>query len=454
MKKLVFLVFVFVLCFSAICFATEVEDATDSIMLDNYDDFYSAQSTGITQGEIKDYYREFLAYSRDEETKNQPEKQYKAKIVDVNKASIVYDLSYYTPYQINVQKMKVEILEGEYKGKVIEGQYLLTADTYGNLKLTEASIGNIIYVSIDKNEEGTLKAYTTSYDTRIQKFPIALVFVIITAVLMVAVGRLEGFKTLLIIALIFDLVFVITIPEMMKYNEVKTLTSSDKGFPTTDEIDADTSSSILEKDDNGVPTKVEIVVKNNSLAWLIVIDTLVICFAILVNKMGLTKEMLHAFAVSVTVIIFAALVLSGINTIMKMNGNTLEAVSLAENIINRNIDFGALYMLTTLLIASVVVPNTVSKIVKHRCHNIAKCINSQILLICVVSFTFIIPKVMAMIIYRYDVRELINSEILILEFVRIIVLSLAILAVAGISKYVVERKKAESEEEAKNEFEK
>ena len=92
------------------------------------------------------------------------------------------------------------------------------------------------------------------------------------------------------------------------------------------------------------------------------LDAFIISAVCLINNMGLGKETLKAFGITTCILLFTVVLLYGINILTKMNGNSLEALSSAESIINRNINFNSIYLLSVLVMASVLVPNAVSEV--------------------------------------------------------------------------------------------
>ena len=445
MKRFFGVLFVAVLVLCSVCFALEDVDVSSdaSYSLDDYDDFYNAYNDSNTQAELQEYYREYLAYSREQDAKSEPSVTYRAKVVDVGETKTAYGMDYYTPYRIDYQQVKAEVLEGEYKGKVFDVQYILTSDTYANLKIPEVHVGDKIFVSIELDDDGVLTANTSGYDNRVSRFGTVMLVLLAAAILIVVVARTKGLKAVLLAALVIDLVFVVTLPQVLKDNKVVTLEKSDSNFPTLQEIDDDLSISILDVDGDGMPTRVEVVKKSHALPWLILLDVLLISGVCLINHLGLSKKTVYAFGVTAAVLVFTALLAFGVNVITEMNGNSFEAITAAENIINKNIDFGGLYMLSVLVVASVIVPSIVAKVLTAASdEEVSDFLAGQVGVIVALSVVLLLPKVITLSIFKYSVRDLMNSEMLLGEFARMLVLLIAAGVTLPAAKLIAKREES------------
>ena len=84
-------------------------------------------------------------------------------------------------------------------------------------------------------------------------------------------------------------------------------------------------------------------------------------------------------------------------------------------------------MLSTLVIASVTVSNMVADVLKY-CENEnykeerVRLLTGQIATIAVISLLLIISKLITLIVFKYTTRDLVNSEMLLCEITRMLVL--------------------------------
>lgn len=447
MRKSFGIILAFFLCFTTVCFATDVTDDDviasdeDVIIVDDPDDANDIFDGVGTQDEYKEYYREYLAYSRDQDESTTVTETFKAKVIDVEPIKTEYGMDYYMPYKSTYQPIVVEILEGEYKGERIESAFYLVPDTYENTRIKEVNVGDRVFVAVAESQDD-LVAYVISYDSSTSRFGAIAVVCIIAIVLLVAfLGKEKGIKTLLLFALIFDLIFVITIPEFTKSNEIITLESGDENFPTEEEIENDITIAILDVDENDMPIKVEVTKKSNNAFLIILIDVVLVIFVNVINKLGLGKNTIKAFGIALCIVLITTLITLGVTHFAKLNGNSFEAVSVAENIINKNIDFNAIYMLSILLIEAVVASNIVSEVISNDedVEKNKKILEKQVNVIFIFGIMLLMPKVLALTVYKYSLREMLNSEMVGLEVARVLILLISTAITLPITSYIMKK---------------
>ena len=142
-------------------------------------------------------------------------------------------------------------------------------------------------------------------------------------------------------------------------------------------------------------------------------------------------------------LVFTALLAFGVNVITEMNGNSFEAITAAENIINKNIDFGGLYMLSVLVVASVIVPSIVAKVLTAASdEEVSDFLAGQVGVIVALSVVLLLPKVITLSIFKYSVRDLMNSEMLLGEFARMLVLLIAAGVTLPAAKLIAKREES------------
>ena len=104
MRKLFIFMVILAIFVGTVCFADTTYEYDEDILnylgestgteLDDYDDIMSVRNGGDTQNELKEYYREFLKYSRDQDAVDGSTKAYKAKVIDVGETKTTYYMSY------------------------------------------------------------------------------------------------------------------------------------------------------------------------------------------------------------------------------------------------------------------------------------------------------------------------------------------------------------------------
>jgi uncharacterized membrane protein len=100
------------------------------------------------------------------------------------------------PYQV----VRVEVLEGEYQGVLMEMDYGRRQVRSGDLRM---AVGDEIIVSLSKTPDGVVNAYFADFVRTRQLFWLALVFV----VSIIALGGWKGFRSL--VALAFSLAMIV-----------------------------------------------------------------------------------------------------------------------------------------------------------------------------------------------------------------------------------------------------
>ncbi len=397
MKKLVSLIIAVIMIFSVtLCYASEdvgdtntnSDDVTD---IDNFDDFNSVSNGGYTQGELQGYYEEYIKMMEDYYENYERSHTVKARVISAGDLQTIYNMDYYNVYQIRYQSLEIEILEGEYKGKILNTDYILTGDTFGNIQIPEVKEGDKILVAIETDENGELNAYTVSFDTSVSRSAWIIGIAIVTLIIVLIYAGVKGVQSSLLVALTITLLLVITIPELLQGTNI----------------------------------------------WLLgVIDAILLAFVTLVNKMGLKKNMFCAFGVTLLIIAFAGLLTFGIDAVILQSGYSMEISALADSMVNKNIDFHGLYIVTILVITSVLVSEMMAKAFeisnyesdwKNIIQEMKAVLASKINIIAIFTITFLMPKLLVFMgAYKYTLHEILNSEMFLVEIVRMMILLIVV----------------------------
>lgn len=449
MKKFIFCLMLFAFCFSITCFATDelsisgvegTETADNVIEIDDPDEALDIYEGNYSQSDMKNYYREYLKFSREEDAKRTVNETVKAKVIDVYDVETIYNMYYYTPYKISYQPIVIEILEGKYKGEKIDTQYALTADTFENIVVSELKVGDRIFVNISEEEDGELYVETATYDVSVQRFGWIIALLIIAAIVIIACFGIKGVQNLLLIGLIAAMIFGIALPVLSTSNKTIIIENSSDEFPSLKEIEEDPSIAILEKDNNGNPSKVEIVIKNNNFIWITLISIVVIAAVNIINHVGLGKKAIYAFGVTICMILIATILLFVVEHVTNINGNGFEASIVAENLINKNANFNSLYFLTVLIIATVLISNLVSEIIDKDYDKKGKeVLAKQMNIIAVFAIMLMLPKFFTLNALGYSLKEILNSEMLQIEVIRMLILMISVSLTIPLTEIIKEK---------------
>ena len=411
-KKLVSLVILTMFIVSStICFATnankvtELEQNTDAYIdsYEEYEQLYNEQETGYNQEQLKAYYNDyqksikeyFEEYNRDETVK--------AKVVKASSVEEVYEIDeyYYSVSKYEFQPITVEILEGEHKGKTFDIDYLLTGDSLNNITYSKLKTGDTIYVGFFTDEEtGETYADITNAGSNVERFFVVVIIGIVALALMMIYGGKKGVLATLITILILDFCLLI-IPNMGYMGQ---------GF-----------------------------IVGGGILIILLIAT------ISLMKLGLNKNALKASLISLITVAIAAILLSLASNLTRTVGITFEAAAISENVLLGNMNFESLYIIITLIVASLFITKIVcgafEKITTLNTNDINEKISAckdlmgiNVILLTGTLFATYIPNHLLLLTNKYTSVEIWNSELLVCELIRLFVIiismSLAIPMVA------------------------
>ncbi len=399
-KKLVSLVILTIFIMSStICFATntdkvtELEQNTDAYInsYEEYEQLYNEQETGYNQAQLKEYYDDyqesikayFKEYKRDETVK--------AKVVKASKVEEVYEIDeyYYSVSKYEFQPITVEILEGEHKGKTFDIDYLLTGDSLNNITYSELKTGDTIYVGFFTDEEtGEIYADITNAGSNVERFFVVAIIGIVALALMMIYGGKNGVLATLITILILDFCLLI-IPNMGYMGQ---------GF-----------------------------IIGGGLLTILIIAT------ISLMNFGINKKTVKASIISLIMVAIVALLLSLTSNLTRTVGITFEVAAISENVLLGNMNFESLYVIITLIVASLfitkIVCGALKKISKLNTNDVNEKINSckellgtNVILLTGTLLATYIPNHLLLLTNKYTGAEIWNSELLVCELIRLFVI--------------------------------
>lgn len=413
MKKFLLSFLLLVVTFSTVCvFATEVSDGDNQVIeienYEQYEDLFSSEETltdeeyeALYDAQMKELAEYYEGYAAEELTK--------ARVIEAAEPEYIYEA--YTGdyvFKFKKQDIKVRILEGEYKGEEISLTYPLTADMFLNLDVAKLNVGDVIYVYPYANAD-TIDAEIGNTGNNVERKAGVITLLAVTAILIVVFGRKKGLLSMLITTLI--VVLTLGVGATMIYN--------------------------------GVP-----------IIALVLIFALIISAMLAISKFKLSKDALAVVAVSMIVILFTTLLTYGVDLVLKNTGGTFETTFLIETIVTGNIDFHDLFVGSIVLILSVLVTNVVSK-VWCKCKKADTTSATSLLKECscvlfgnlegatVMLMTLFIPKLlylysprlMSTYAYKYTADEILNSDVLIAEIIRLCMVLIGMVIAVPIAVY-------------------
>ena len=400
MKKFLSVLFTFILVFSSVnCFATDVDSDSGDHLHTWYDDYsgdteyledYSDYEDLINSMDEQEYYKSSYEQMITETVENYNnatrEKLYKAKVLEATEPETYYGYYQYL-YKSVYQVLKIEILDG-------------------------------INVSVTEDDSGTVYAYSSSIDSPVVRWGwIAALIVLALILVCIYVGK-PGMKMLVPILLVVDLIIMVVVPLMFSGTNMMLL-----------------------------------------LGVVVLLSTITIC----VLNLGIRAKTFVAILATLIMTFVLVLAMYGFDNLAYMSGITYEITSFVESILPRVInsevetamDLHAMNIVMTALMAffafAPIVCKTIDvydkkkneeKSVLNTVEEMKEFVADKIATIVPILFTLVIPKYMILIINKCSLNEIINSEVLGSDIVRIlfILITIAIAAplTAGAGKLLID----------------
>ncbi len=414
MKKFLLSFLSIVVIFSTVCvFATEVSEGDNQVIeienYEQYEDLFSSDET-LTDEEYETLYvtqmKELAEYYEGYEA----EELTKARVIEASEPEYIYEA--YTGdyvFKFKKQEIKVKILEGDYKGEELSLTYPLTADMFLNLDVPKLNVGDVIYV-YPYADGDTIAAEIGNTGNNVERKAGVITLLAVTAILIVVFGRKKGLLSMLITTLI--VVLTLGVGATLIYE--------------------------------GVP-----------VIALTLIFALVISSMLAISKFKFSKDSLATVAISMIVILFMTLVTYGVDAVLKNTGGTFETTFLIETIVNGNVNFHGMFVGSIILILSVFVTNVVSK-VWCKCSKAVTTDATSLLSECscvlsgnvegatVMLMTLFIPKLlylysprlMSTYAYKYTANEILNSDVLISELIRLCMVIVGMVIAVPVTVYM------------------
>ena len=423
MKKITSMFLALILVFSSLnCFATDEttipEGETtwydnfsgDTEYLEDYSDYEDLMNSMDEQSEYKSMYEQMIKETVENYKSSSREDIYRAKVVDATDVQTYYGYYQYM-YKSIYQIVKVEILEGPYKGQTIDDvNYILTGDTYGNIELPAISVGKVINVSIGTNDEGNIYAYSSSIDSPVSRWGWIALLIVVTLLLVAVFAGKAGMKMLVPILLIVDLIIMVMIPAMHSGTNIMLL-----------------------------------------LGAIVLLSSITIC----VLKLGVRTKSFVAILVSLVMTFVFVILMYGFDNLAYLSGITYEITSFVESIIPRintageieiAMDVHALNIAIAAIMAFFAAIPVICKTIqvydekkdgenaiKDTIDEMKEYVSDKLVTIVPMLFTLIIPKYLLLIINKCSFAEIINSEVLGSDVVRILFIVISVVLAVPIS---------------------
>ena len=398
-EKVIVLLAVMVMVVLGICYAAPSGE-TEDVYVDSLEEYRELNgiepSNAVPETKEEDpakaYYEEYQKYVKDYYDSFEREKLVKAKVLETEKSKDVYDTSnYYSITKYLVQKVKLQVLEGEYKDKEIEAEYVRTGDSLDNVHFASLKKGDVVFVSLSEDESGNLKASFTSAWSSVSRSSIVYILMIIGMLLLIIYAGRKGFSAglIAIIAGLFSFVIIANFAYL--------------GLGTV-----------------GV--------------GILFVASLIISISF--AHLGKTRNTLKAVLVSTFATLVTFILIWCMSFITRTVGTTFEVAAIGESIVYNKINFEALYYMITLAIASAFITNTVCLSIKkmeRECsqnfdERVVECrdvLLSNVTMLAVALFAVYVPNHLLLLTNKFTDIEILNSETFVVEVMRFLVISIS-----------------------------
>ena len=399
-KYFILLLSILVLCAGQAVFATDTKEYIEyssgekddgSIYLDSYEDYLKALGNVDEQEVYKEQYLSDLANAALNYDLTERPAVVKARVLNVEGKKEYYSYDNYGLSKISYQPVNVQVLEGKHKGETYDISYILTADSYENLKIKELKANQKINIIISESGDESY-AYVTTVDSAVNRVALTVALIIIAVLLMIVYLGKQGMKIIPQMILLADMVMLILVPELFA---------------------------------------------GRSLLWLTIVTSILYIIVESVIKVGLNSKTVAAIFSTIVVTLSLTVVLVGVSNMANFSGITYEVLNMLESFPKGTIDFYMLYISSFILLCMIVTSNIScmaisangdKKVVKA---NIAE----KLPLFIGILFVSIIPKYLYLFISKYTYDEIINSEMLLTDVYKITFLIIAMVVTVQITEY-------------------
>lgn len=399
-KYFILLLSILVLCVGQAVFATDTKEYIEyssgekddgSIYLDSYEDYLKALGNVDEQEVYKEQYLSDLANAVLNYDLTERPAVVKARVLNVEGKKEYYSYDSYGLSKISYQPVNVQVLEGKHKGETYDISYILTADSYENLKIKELKANQKINIIISESGDESY-AYVTTVDSAVNRVALTVALIIIAVLLMIVYLGKQGMKIIPQMILLADMVMLILVPELFA---------------------------------------------GRSLLWLTIVTSILYIIVESVIKVGLNSKTVAAIFSTIVVTLSLTVVLVGVSNMANFSGITYEVLNMLESFPKGTIDFYMLYISSFILLCMIVTSNiSCMAICANGDKKVVKAnIAEKLPLFIGILFVSIIPKYLYLFISKYTYDEIINSEMLLTDVYKITFLIIAMVVTVQITEY-------------------
>ena len=399
-KYFILLLSILVLCVGQAVFATDTKEYIEyssgekddgSIYLDSYEDYLKALGNVDEQEVYKEQYLSDLANAVLNYDLTERPAVVKARVLNVEGKKEYYSYDSYGLSKISYQPVNVQVLEGKHKGETYDISYILTADSYENLKIKELKANQKINIIISESGDESY-AYVTTVDSAVNRVALTVALIIIAVLLMIVYLGKQGMKIIPQMILLADMVMLILVPELFA---------------------------------------------GRSLLWLTIVTSILYIIVESVIKVGLNSKTVAAIFSTIVVTLSLTVVLVGVSNMANFSGITYEVLNMLESFPKGTIDFYMLYISSFILLCMIVTSNISCMAINTNGDKkaIKENIAEKLPLFIGILFVSIIPKYLYLFISKYTYDEIINSEMLLTDVYKVTFLIIAMVVTVQITEY-------------------
>ena len=399
-KYFILLLSILVLCAGQAVFATDTKEYIEyssgekddgSIYLDSYEDYLKALGNVDEQEVYKEQYLSDLANAVLNYDLTERPAVVKARVLNVEGKKEYYSYDSYGLSKISYQPVNVQVLEGKHKGETYDISYILTADSYENLKIKELKANQKINIIISESGDESY-AYVTTVDSAVNRVALTVALIIIAVLLMIVYLGKQGMKIIPQMILLADMVMLILVPELFA---------------------------------------------GRSLLWLTIVTSILYIIVESVIKVGLNSKTVAAIFSTIVVTLSLTVVLVGVSNMANFSGITYEVLNMLESFPKGTIDFYMLYISSFILLCMIVTSNISCMAISANGDKkaIRENIAAKLPLFIGILFVSMIPKYLYLLISKYTYDEIINSEMLLTDVYKVTLLIIAMVVTVQITEY-------------------
>lgn len=367
----------------------EVDDG--SIYLDSYEDYLKALGNVSDQEVYKEEYLATIANEIANYDLSERTNIIKAKVISCEAKKEYYSYDSYGPTKISYQNANVQILEGKHKGETFDISYILTADSYENLKIKELKENQKINVVLMESGDEAY-AYATTVDAAINRTAITIWLGIISILVLIIYLGKKVLKILPQLILLADIILLVFVPELYA---------------------------------------------GRSILWLTIVTSVLYIIVESVIKLGANTKAVSAIFTTLVCTIGITCVLFFVCSLAGFSGITYEILNMIETFPKGTIDFYMLYISGFILLCIIITSNISCASIKLEGNKekIKDDVAEKLPLFIGIIFISIIPKYLYLLISKYTFAEIINSEMLLTDIYKILFLIIAMAVSVQITEY-------------------